>query len=652
MIRFINPPLVAKDARKLRVLAVCRISTIHQDEKSLEDQEVSYRQWLNACTELPYELIVIASQGSGERIDRESYTKAIDLVESGQFDLVITEDLGRICRRVHAHIFCETCEDAETRLIALNDNVDTGCEGWQLNSFFAAIRHESYNRDTSKRIRRSLRNRFAQGGVFQCEIYGYVKPHGATNDDAVHKDPVAEPVYDEWFRLLEEGASYEEVADWLNAQNSSTGPYCRSDRWTGKMVARITFNPILKGTRQRNRKMSRRVNKTGRRRSTDAPPEDLLERDCPHLAFIEPERYDRVIRSLITRNGKYRRRGSDGTDPRRNVPKMRTRWPGQSVHCGVCGRLYVYGGHGQNDHLMCSGAREYKCWNGITFDGPTACRALSNSLFDQIVKLPQFEPEFLDQLLHESKQVDREHAKRVREIEIEHHRLEREKGNLTRAIREMGGSRTILAELQSLEAELDDLQDEQRELEMSPKQKLVLPSVQELSQVTRETFTDLAWDSQEFARCMRQIVGPIYVLPYRLCDGGHLVLRAEFQFSLVSFVADNLARLPGIIDWLSGVNVVDLFEPPQRAALREDIASLTRSSGRPMTEREIAAQLGITQPAVQNAKKLMREMERRGLTDPYVAITSPPADYGKLRRHLHKRYAFDPLEGFPRRWTT
>lgn len=135
MIRTINPPLAAKDGRKLRVLAVCRISTLNQDERSLDDQEASYRRWLDDATELPYDLTVISSQGSGECIDRESYFEAIEHVESGRFDLVISEDLGRICRRVHAHIFCETCEDAETRLIALNDHVDTGCEGWQLNSF-------------------------------------------------------------------------------------------------------------------------------------------------------------------------------------------------------------------------------------------------------------------------------------------------------------------------------------------------------------------------------------------------------------------------------------------------------------------------------------------------------------------------------------
>ena len=652
MIRSINPPLVAKDGLKLRVLAVCRISTINQDEKSLDDQEASYRKWLDANTDLPYELIVISSQGSGECIDRDSYTQAIDLVESGQFDLVISEDLGRICRRVHAHIFCETCEDAETRLIALNDNVDTGCEGWQLNSFFAAIKHESYNRDTSKRIRRTLRNRFSQGGVFQCEIYGYVKPRGAKGEEDVHKDPLAEPVYEQWFQMLEQEASYEEVADWLNEQAVPTGPYCRSDRWTGKMVKRVTFNPILKGVRQRNVKMSRRVNKTGRRRSMDAPPEDLLERECAHLAFVEPARYDRLIRSLIKKNELYRRGGSSGVDSRRNVPKKRTRWPGQSIQCGVCGRLYVYGGHGRTDHLMCSGAREHKCWNGITFDGHIACRRLSEAMFDQLATLPEFDVTFLAELQAALSQLDGDRVQRRRGVESAIQRLERESSNLVQALREMKGSPLILVELQEMEGKMAELKAELSELNRSEKPKHVLPSVKEIRRVARETFTGLALDSQEFARHMRQIATPIFVYPYRLCDGGHVVLRAEVTFSAMPFVNQQLPPIPDLAEQLTRVVVVDLFEPPQREAVREDLVRLMQANGKPLTEREIAAQLGITQPAVQNAKKLAREMERAGLTDPYVATKFPPTDYGKLRRHLHKRYRFEPVDGFPRRWPT
>ena len=71
-------------------------------------------------------------------------------------------------------------------------------------------------------------------------------------------------------------------------------------------------------------------------------------------------------------------------DTRRNVPKKRTRFPGQIIECGICGRGYVFGGHGQTDHLMCNGAREYKCWNGITVDGPLAAEKICSAVIAEI----------------------------------------------------------------------------------------------------------------------------------------------------------------------------------------------------------------------------------------------------------------------------
>jgi site-specific DNA recombinase len=387
----LQPPLVAKNGTTLKVLAVCRISTVHQDERSLDDQQAMYRSWLGANTQLPFDMTVVASQGSGECIDREEYLQTLDLIESGDFDVVICEDLSRICRRVQAIIACETCEDTDTRLIAINDSVDTGQDNWRLNSFFAVMKHESCNTDTSKRIRRSLRNRFSQGGVVQTIIYGYIKPPDTTSDDQLQKDPSAESVYAEWFRRLEEGQSFAEIADWLNEQEVPTGPYARSDHWIGTMVGQVTRNQILKGTRVRNRKISKRVNRTGRRKSINAPPEELLERHCPHLAFIEPARYDRVIRMITERNAIYKRHEVNGRDPRKDVPKKRSRWPGQHINCGVCGRMYVFGGHGQTDRLMCSGAREHKCWNGITVDGPLAAERVSAAILAQIETLQEFD---------------------------------------------------------------------------------------------------------------------------------------------------------------------------------------------------------------------------------------------------------------------
>ncbi|HMO86698.1 MAG TPA: hypothetical protein PKC18_17445, partial [Lacipirellulaceae bacterium] len=52
--------------------------------------------------------------------------------------------------------------------------------------------HESHNVDTAQRIRRSLRNRFQNGGVVQFVIYGYIKPEAATSDEQLCKDPAAD----------------------------------------------------------------------------------------------------------------------------------------------------------------------------------------------------------------------------------------------------------------------------------------------------------------------------------------------------------------------------------------------------------------------------------------------------------------------------
>ena len=111
------------------------------------------------------------------------------------------------------------------------------------------MRHEMYNADLSKRIRRSQIGRFDSGGMLPCNIFGYVKPKEAETEDDMRKDDSAEPIYREWFRILEEEGTYQDVADWLNEEGVPVGPYCRTTYWTCRMVSRITHNTILKGER-------------------------------------------------------------------------------------------------------------------------------------------------------------------------------------------------------------------------------------------------------------------------------------------------------------------------------------------------------------------------------------------------------------------
>ena len=642
MSRTFDPALSPRKGNCLHVVIVARISGVSQDERSLDDQEAMHREIVDSNYDGPIEWRVLATRGSGERLDRDEYFELTELIETGRIDLVIAEDLGRICRRVHAHLLCELCEDHGTRLIALNDHIDTGRPDWRLHSHFAVMRHESYNADTAARIQRSHRNRFRQGGVVQCVIYGIVKPHRGAQDTELSKDPTAEPIYDQWFQKLESGSSLAEVADWLNELSIPTGPHCRNKSWDANAVRRVTFNPILKGIRQRNRLKSKRVNSTGRRKSVRADPSELLERPCPHLAFIEPERYDRVVRMLVARNGHTARKRPNGVDPRQGVPKKRTRWPGQHVRCGICGREFRFGGHGQTDHLVCRGAKEYRCWNAITFDGPSAAAKLAHAIMAEVEQLPGFDDALLMKLRAELAEQQTARQSRLQDFDREQRKLERERDNVISAIREGGYYEALDRELKRIESDLQDLAAERDQLASAPASECELPSIEVIRSQTRELFADLAISSPEFQRRVKRLVPSIEVFPYRLLDGGHPVLRAKVTLDLVATL--DVPTIASAVPSLQRVLVVDLFERPQRAAYLQQIVELRKSK----TQRATAAELGLAIATIEKAMALQRRMDAAGVSDPYVTVHEPPADYPKLCRHLHRRYRFEPLPGYER----
>src|SRR5262245_989883 len=94
----------ARDGRVLRVLLVCRISTDHQDERALADQEALLRTWLAERYKGQVEFTVIAGRGSGENLDRPDAIELERCIRTRRYDVVIAEDLGRIFRRLHALI--------------------------------------------------------------------------------------------------------------------------------------------------------------------------------------------------------------------------------------------------------------------------------------------------------------------------------------------------------------------------------------------------------------------------------------------------------------------------------------------------------------------------------------------------------------------
>jgi site-specific DNA recombinase len=300
--RPLDPPLVPRDGVTLRALGVYRIPSTDQVPQSPAEPERPYRRFLQDRYPEAMDIRVVALGGPGEKIGRPELAEVESLLARRAYDLVLIEDMGPICRPAMAYLVCEVCTEHGTRLIDIANHVDTGRDGWQKNALFDALNYGTSMSSVSRRLSRTKARQFEQGGCLKIVAYGYIKPPGARTDADLRKDPAAAPVYDEWFRRLESGEGYQAVADWLNGSGVPTGQYCRSDRWEARLVRSVTGNPILKGIRVFNSKMHRRVNGTRPRETAQVPAATCLVRHVPHLAFIEAERYDRILALLARRS--------------------------------------------------------------------------------------------------------------------------------------------------------------------------------------------------------------------------------------------------------------------------------------------------------------------------------------------------------------
>ena len=626
-----------KNGAKFKGIGVARISGDNQDEKSWEDQEAFYRGWLDRTYGRDnFELRVIEYRGSGQILDHAEFLELCDLVKTGSYDFVIAEDLSRIIRRLQAVIFCEEAEALGTRVVGIGDPVDTAIEGWEYAAVFTSLKNKAFCKDTARRIRRTLRNRFANGEIVMCLQYGYIKPHPGASDEEVQKDPEAVAIYEKWISMLEDGATYAEVARWLESENVPTGQYCTTEKWSGAMVKRLTYNPILKGERLRNKRMVDRGH-NGRPKCIDAPPEELLVRMVPHLAFVEPDRWDRLIRQLDERNRKYQRSAERCNDPRAGIPKRQTRWPGQHLRCGVCGRLYVHGGHGRTERMMCNGAREYSCFNAMTVDAAEVAGAVASDICDLVRSLPSFDEMWAEEYEAQRREMMTNQNAELKRVKAELAKEKRSIAHWIDALGELGSSPSVLEKIRSAESKVQLLQDRVYQLEQASSESVALPSLEEIATVSNKTFENLVVEDQEFGRMMRSVVTEFFVLPYRLADGGHVKPKIVYRASLAPLVDHPDLEL------LQFERSVDLMEEPRRLRHLDEVVSKV---GAGVKHADVADELGILKTEVGHAMRLHRAMKRLGVDAPWVPVTTPSQAVESFKRVSNCQFDFKPLEGF------
>lgn len=638
--------LLPRNGSTLQVLVVARISGCQsQKEVSLEDQVQHAKEVKEELSTEDTEYTTIATKGKGEWLDRPELVEIEDLIRSRTLDLVIMEDIGRMVRGADAVRLCGIAADHGTRLIAPNDCIDTAEEHWEEDVISACRDHTSNQTHTSKRLKKKLMARFCRtGAATPCPTAGYIKPEGAETFSDWRKDDAAVPIITEGFRLLQATLNGETVAHYFNSVGFPVGPFCRLDRWDGRMVLRLYRNTILKGRPARGNMHTVKKFETGHRESV-RNPKGPVYRDEPHLAYFTEGEFDHLQNQLRERNKHFCRKKHDGVDSRKHVPRKRTRSFGQHAICWYCGRHFVWGANGTTNSLMCSGARDWKCWNSIALDGILAAERLVAAISHRLYALEGFDEQFRGIVDAAARGESGNGSERAVRLEREFEKLQREKDNVTRAIIDFGPMAALRETLEELEARQNSLEAEQRYLASISCRKVALPaSSTELRALLETEFQRLTISSFEFGEFIRQLVPEFYVYLVRLCDGGHLLPRARVKINLLGSLAPTCIP-PELHAMVHSDFTLDLFVPPEREQIRVESVKLAAQK---MKQREIAMHIKSrpTQTAVWKALELQRKMEVLELNSPYVLVDAPPDDYSKLKRHRNRKYRFSRKAGY------
>ncbi|MFO0865674.1 MAG: recombinase family protein [Gemmataceae bacterium] len=414
---------------------VARISGCeNQKEESLEDQVDHAKSEIEPYVSFPIQYHVIATKAKGEWLEREELAELEALIRTRTLDLLFAEDLGRIVRGAVATYLLGLARDHGTRAISPNDCIDTDDADWETDALNACADHVGYNQQTSRRIKQKTMNRFIKYGIVPARpIAGYKVPEGADRYDQWQKIPEAEAIIREGYRQLRGSGNCTQVAEYFTAAGLLRGTRSRSQRWKGNDVRMYFANPLLKGKPYRGFKHSVKRHETGKRRSV-VNPDGPRFYSAPHLAFLSEEEFDELNAFLRDRNKAFRNGRKMAGNDRTNVPRKRTRFPGQHATCRYCGRTYYWGANGITANLSCSGSQRYLCWNSMGFRGATAARHVVAAILQTLEQLEGFKDQFASMIAEARSSQDGDLPGRLESVQRRQATLQFETRNLANRI--------------------------------------------------------------------------------------------------------------------------------------------------------------------------------------------------------------------------
>ena len=344
----------------------------------------------------------------------------IDEVKADRISVVIVKDMSRFGRDyLQVGTDMEVLRKHDTRLIALNDSVDT-LKGDDEFTPFRNIMNEWYARDTSKKIRSAFQAKNLAGKHTSSSVpYGYLKSEQDKNQWVV--DPVAAPIVQRIYRMAMEGKGPYQIANILSNEHIEIPAYYHQKlgiglwktreikspyRWGSSTIVHILTNPSYLGHTCNFK--TRKHFKDKKSHYVDQDQWNIIK--DTHEPIIDQETYDTVQRMRASI-----RRYPDGWGEAHPLAGL--------LYCADCGSpMYIHrtGNGNRTANFSCSG------YGKIPVGSKCASGHWVNA--DSVMKLIQ---ETLREIVRFSKEDEEEFTCSVRS-EIENRQSSEMKGQKTR----------------------------------------------------------------------------------------------------------------------------------------------------------------------------------------------------------------------------
>ena len=316
----------------------------HDDEQQGESNSISNQKRILEDYVLSHGMTVFrhfTDDGiSGTRFDRPGFQAMIEEVRNGNIEACIIKDMSRFGRDyLQVVTYMEELRKNDTRLIALNDNVDTQ-KGDDEFTPFRNIMNEWYARDTSKKVRSAFQAKNLAGKHTSSAVpYGYLKSEN--NKDQWVIDPVAAPIVKRIFQMTMEGKGPYQISQILSDEHIEIPAYYHQKlgiglwqtreikypyQWGSSTIVHMLENPSYLGHTCNFK--TRKHFKDKKSHYVDQDQWTIIENT--HEAIIDQETFDNVQRLR-----KNIRRYPDGWGEAHPL--------GGLLYCADCGgKMYVH----------------------------------------------------------------------------------------------------------------------------------------------------------------------------------------------------------------------------------------------------------------------------------------------------------------------